>query len=74
FAFLIMPDHPTPIDIGTHTSNPVPYAIYRSNSPKNCGHAYTEKNGEKGNFVETGHTLMNYFISKYTKSFKVKRL
>ncbi len=64
FAFLIMPDHPTPIDIGTHTANPVPYAMYYSNDPQNCGLAYTEKNGEKGNFIQKGYTLMDKFISK----------
>ncbi len=62
FAFLIMPDHPTPIDIGTHTSDPVPYAIYRSNAPKNCGLSYTEQNGKKGEYIETGYTLMDKFI------------
>jgi len=62
FAFLIMPDHPTPIDIGTHTSDPVPYVIYRSNAPENCGLTYTEENGKKGNFIECGHTLMDKFI------------
>lgn len=62
FAFLIMPDHPTPIDIGTHTGKPVPYAIYRSNKPENCGLAYTEANGDLGDFVLEGHTLMEKFI------------
>ena len=62
FAFLIMPDHPTPIDIGTHTSDPVPYAIYRSNALKNCGLSYTEENGKKGDYVEVGYTLMDKFI------------
>ena len=63
FAFLIMPDHPTPIDIGTHTANPVPYAIYRSNRPANCGLSYTEANGEKGDFISEGHKLMEKFIN-----------
>lgn len=64
FAFLIMPDHPTPIDIGTHTSDPVPYAIYYSNDPKNCGLCYTEENGKKGEFMQNGYTLMDKFINK----------
>ena len=64
FAFLIMPDHPTPIDIGTHTSDPVPYAVYYSNEPKNCGLSYTEENGKKGNFIHDGYTLMKKFINK----------
>lgn len=63
FSFLIMPDHPTPIDIGTHTSAPVPYAIYRSNSPKNCGFTYTEANAKNGEYVENGYILMNKFIN-----------
>ncbi|MEE1043688.1 MAG: cofactor-independent phosphoglycerate mutase [Clostridia bacterium] len=63
FAFLIMPDHPTPIDIGTHTADPVPYAIYRSNSPKNCGLTYTEANAKKGDFIEKGYTILQKFIN-----------
>jgi len=62
FSFLILPDHPTPIDIGTHTSEPVPYAIYRSNAPENCGLTYTEANGKNGEFVEKGCSLMEKFI------------
>lgn len=64
FAFLIMPDHPTPIDIGTHTADPVPYAIYRSNAPENCGLAYNEKNAAGKIFNGNGRTIMEYFISK----------
>lgn len=30
FAVLVCPDHPTPLSIRTHTSNPVPYLIYDS--------------------------------------------
>lgn len=62
FSFLIMPDHPTPIDIGTHTSDPVPFAIYRSNDEKSCGLEYNEENATKGIFVEKGCSLMDYFI------------
>jgi len=31
FAILILPDHPTPVKFRTHTSDPVPYIIYRHN-------------------------------------------
>lgn len=30
FTLLVLPDHPTPISIRTHTPDPVPFAIYRS--------------------------------------------
>nr|WP_279383523.1 hypothetical protein [Methanobacterium formicicum] len=28
YALAVLPDHPTPINIRTHTSNPIPYAMY----------------------------------------------
>ena len=37
YAVLIMPDHPTPIPTGTHSSAPVPYAMYYSNNEKASG-------------------------------------
>ena len=30
YSVLIMPDHPTPISIKTHSSDPVPFCMYRS--------------------------------------------
>ena len=32
FSVLVLPDHPTPIAIKTHTSDPVPFVLYRSGS------------------------------------------
>jgi len=34
YSVLVMPDHPTPITKKTHTSDPVPFAIYDSTSVK----------------------------------------
>jgi 2,3-bisphosphoglycerate-independent phosphoglycerate mutase len=31
FTVLIMPDHPTPVSLRTHTSDPVPFCIYNKN-------------------------------------------
>lgn len=33
FSLLVAPDHPTPLAIRTHASDPVPYLLYRSSSP-----------------------------------------
>lgn len=63
FSILIMPDHPTPLTIGTHTADPVPFAIYRSNDEKNCGIAYTEEEAQKGEFIKDGYTIMRKFIN-----------
>jgi 2,3-bisphosphoglycerate-independent phosphoglycerate mutase len=38
---LLMPDHATPIRLGTHTSDPVPYLLFDSETPV-TGRAYTE--------------------------------
>ncbi len=34
FSMLIMPDHPTPLKLKTHTSDPVPFVLYRSDGEK----------------------------------------
>ncbi len=36
-SVLILPDHPTPLCIRTHASDPVPYLLYRSNAPVESG-------------------------------------
>lgn len=66
YRMLIMPDHPTPISLKTHVSDPVPYVIYDSRKT-DCGSglAYTEKNGkETGIYIEKGYTLMDKFLEK----------
>lgn len=66
YKMLIMPDHPTPISLKTHVSDPVPYIIYNSTNENNgSGLEYTEKNGEStGIFIEKGYTLMDKFLEK----------
>lgn len=66
YRMLIMPDHPTPISLKTHVSDPVPYIIYDStNESDGSGLTYTEKNGEStGVFIEKGYTLMDKFLGK----------
>ncbi len=66
FSMLLMPDHPTPLAIRTHTSDPVPYILYRSDV---CGEAnptsYTEANAKATGIVtENGYTLMSRLLGK----------
>ena len=66
FRMMILPDHPTPIKLKTHVSDPVPYIIYdsRDDSVKN-DLTYTEENGKKtGIYIEKGYTLMDRFLEK----------
>ena len=64
FAVLIAPDHPTPISIMTHCSDPVPYLIYKSNRAyPSTATAYTEEQAEStGNFVDNGYQLIEKLI------------
>lgn len=65
YRMLIMPDHPTPICVRTHTSNPVPYMLYDSTDIKNGTYDYTEECGKaSGLFMANGHEMMTYLLSK----------
>ena len=66
FAILIMPDHPTPLAIRTHTSDPVPYIIYRSgNCTIGSVRLFSEKEAAKTGIVtEHGYTLMNKLLGR----------
>ena len=64
YKMLILPDHPTPISLKTHVSDPVPYIIYNSESEADTNLAYNEKNAkETGIYIEEGYTLMDRFLS-----------
>ena len=56
WRMLVMPDHATPIELRTHTSNPVPYLLVDSQT-RGSGGSYTER-GVAEAPVEDGHTLM----------------
>ena len=63
FRMLVLPDHPTPIAVRTHTSDPVPYMLYDSTDIKDEKHLYNEKEAkESGRLFEQGYELMSYFL------------
>ncbi|SET55987.1 cofactor-independent phosphoglycerate mutase [[Clostridium] polysaccharolyticum] len=63
YRMLIMPDHPTPIAIRTHTSNPVPYLLYDSTKEETHDWNYNEKDAKlSGNYLEEGYTLLSEFL------------
>ncbi|MCQ2506420.1 MAG: cofactor-independent phosphoglycerate mutase [Lachnospiraceae bacterium] len=56
FRILVMPDHPTPIRIRTHSSNPVPYLLFDSTKETLYNHTYSEKEAlESGNIIPLGY-------------------
>lgn len=64
YRILIVPDHPTPVRLRTHTSNPVPFLIYDSTVDRVSGFdEYSEISCEASKFeFFTGPTLTKYFI------------
>lgn len=65
YRLLVLPDHPTPIRLRTHVSDPVPYLLYDSSAPQDHGWNYNEEEAKKsGNMVAKGHELMGYLFSK----------
>lgn len=62
---LVLPDHPTPLKKMTHTSDPVPYALFDSSARSAGGKAgYSEKAaGATGIRLDDGHKLMERLVS-----------
>ena len=65
FRILILPDHPTPIRVRTHTADNVPYLLYDSTLERNEDWSYNEKDAlNSGNLVEKGHTLIDKLFER----------
>ena len=65
YRLLVMPDHPTPIRVRTHTSDSVPYLMYDSTAPRAESWNYNEKEAsESGNFIPLGHTIIDKLFEK----------
>ena len=63
FRMLVMPDHPTPICIRTHSANPVPYMLYDSTKEEDHTWNYNEKEAkESGNYLEKGYMLIHELL------------
>jgi 2,3-bisphosphoglycerate-independent phosphoglycerate mutase len=64
YKVMVLPDHPTPIDLRTHTDDPVPFVIYDATQKPPSGAAgFDEIEASKsGIFIEEGYTLMERFV------------
>ncbi len=61
----ILPDHPTPCHLRTHTNKPVPFLIYRSNGEADKVQLYDEFESAKGDFgILVGHEFMDTLFNK----------
>ncbi|MCD7717104.1 MAG: cofactor-independent phosphoglycerate mutase [Lachnospiraceae bacterium] len=78
YRMLVMPDHPTPIRIRTHTADPIPYLLYDSTKPLYSGNEAAQDisgmvgtNGptadeNKNAAVETGDTNVSRIYCERT--------
>ncbi|MEN6313647.1 MAG: cofactor-independent phosphoglycerate mutase [Clostridiaceae bacterium] len=66
YSLMVLPDHPTPLSLRTHTAEPVPYVIYRKSRKKPSGLlGYDEFQALRtGIYVEEGYKLMDRFLLK----------
>ena len=64
YKMIILPDHPTPLSLRTHTSEPVPFLIYQSNNElDNLIGTYDEFTAkDAGLYFPEGYKLMDFFI------------
>ncbi|GAQ94752.1 2,3-bisphosphoglycerate-independent phosphoglycerate mutase [Thermodesulfovibrio aggregans] len=63
FKILLLPDHPTPIKLRTHTDEPVPFVIYDSNRTEKKNREFSEEILKSPDIqIEDGYKLMNLFI------------
>ena len=62
---LILPDHPTPIRVRTHTADDVPYLLYDSTNEADNTWDYNEVDAtNSGNHVAKGHEIIDLLFSK----------
>ena len=65
YAIAISPDHPTPVKIGTHTRDPVPFAIKSPSLKPDGVKKFDEESAKKGGFgLVTNEYLISLLLSK----------
>lgn len=65
YAILLLPDHPTPLQIRTHSAEPVPFALYRKGDAAGRIIRYTESEAKKtGLYLDEGYRLIDRLKSR----------
>jgi len=63
WRIMVLPDHPTPIRIRTHTSDPVPFTLAGKEVNSSRQMPYSEANARSSSLnIDKGHDLMEYFL------------
>jgi len=67
YRILALPDHPTPLEIRTHSAEPVPFVLYDSRSERKGGPVtYDERIADRKDALvfKEGYKLMDHFLTK----------
>jgi len=60
---LVAPDHPTPIEIRTHSPDPVPFMLWGEGFKKNGAARFTEPEAAKtGLYIDPGYNIMRKLV------------
>ena len=63
YKIMILPDHPTPLALKTHTNDAVPFMTYKKSAPVDGKPVFNEKTAkETGLYIDKDPSIMNYFI------------
>jgi len=65
YKVLVLPDHPTPLSVRTHTADPVPYVIYSNEDGAASAHGKTFDEvsaGQSGISIDKGFELIGRFF------------
>ncbi len=60
---IVLPDHATPISVGTHTTDPIPFVIYGTGIEPDSIMVFSENSAKSSRLTfSTGWQLMDYFM------------
>lgn len=73
YVIAVLPDHPTPIEVRTHTSDPIPYAVYSPGCMQDETESYNEE-AVLNSFNKSSKELMKgYEFLQFFKEFPTQK-
>ena len=69
FRVMVLPDHPTPIEVRTHTGEPIPYLLYDSTKEVKGADCYNEKTARAASrYWPDGYKLISHLLQNDTEA------
>lgn len=65
YKVLIMPDHATPLELRTHTNDPIPFLMYHKKGEVEGRDEFTEQTcKDTGVYIENGHKILSILLAR----------